>query len=117
WFEAAVDDFLTIWQSPRARMAFSAAARNIYLDEPEGERGFWTRLEHMETPAFYIFGKQDLLITHHFAKKVRTALPNTCVEVWNHCGHVPQIEYPDRTARALLGFFERTQSRRSAVSA
>jgi len=107
WYEAALDDFMTIWRSPRARMAFSAAARNIYLDEPEGERGFWTRLKNMGTPAFYIFGKQDALITHHFARKVSEALPNACVEVWDRCGHVPQIEYPERASRALLGFFQR----------
>jgi pimeloyl-ACP methyl ester carboxylesterase/putative sterol carrier protein len=118
WFEAAVDDFMSVWRSPRARLAFSAAARNIYLDEPVGERGFWTRLAVMETPAYYIFGKQDVLITHDFAKKVRRTLPNAFVEVWKSCGHVPQIEYPERTARSLLDFFRRSSSaRRSSVSA
>lgn len=107
WFEAAIDDFLDCWRSPRARMAFSAAARNIYLDEPEGEEGFWTRLARMQTPALYLFGKQDVLISHRFAKKVSEALPSACVEVWNGCGHVPQIENPDRTVRAIRGFFER----------
>lgn len=110
WFEAAIDDFLACWRSPRARMAFSAAARHIYLDEPDGEQGFWTRLALMETPALYLFGKQDVLISHRFARKVSEALPSACVEVWNSCGHVPQIEHPDRTARAIHGFFDRVSA-------
>lgn len=117
WYEAAVDDFMTVWRSPRARMAFSAAARNIYLDEPAGERGFWTRLKTMETPAYYIFGKQDVLITHDFARKVRNTLPSANVEVWKTCGHVPQIEYPERTARTLLSFFDKVQPKRHAATA
>ncbi len=110
WYDAAVDDFLQVWRSPRARMAFFASLRNIYLDEPEGETGFWTRLEQLEPPAMYIYGKCDLLISHHFARKVRRTLPRADVVVWSDCGHVPQIEFPDRSADALTRFFNRHAS-------
>jgi len=112
WYEAAVDDFLHVWKSPRARMAFFAALRNIYLDEPEGETGFWTRLHAMDTPSMFIYGKRDMLISHHFARKVRRTLPRSEVVVWSDCGHVPQIEFPDRTVDALSGFFRRSVARR-----
>lgn len=115
WYEAAIDDFLDVWKSPRARMAFFASLRNIYLDEPEGEAGFWTRLGQMPTPAFYIYGKCDPLISHHFAQKVRRTLPSAEIAVWSDCGHVPQIEFPNRTADALLGFFERAATRRATA--
>ena len=105
WYEAAVDDFLDVWKSPRARMAFSAALRSIYLDEPTGERGLWTRLKGMSVPAFYIYGARDVLITHHFAKKVRKHVPEADVRVWRDCGHVPQIEFPDRTAKSIVEAF------------
>lgn len=114
WYEAAIDDFLDVWKSPRARIAFAKSLRNIYLDEPEGEKGFWTRLARMETPALYIYGRRDVLITHHFGSKIRKTLPDATVHVWEDCGHVPQIEFPDRTARAMIDFYSRSASRRVA---
>lgn len=112
WYEAAVDDFLSVWRSPRARMAFFASLRNIYLDSPNGDQGFWTRLKAMKTPALYIYGERDVLISHHFAKKVRRHLPSAEIAVWSDCGHVPQIEFPNRTADALTGFYDRAAARR-----
>lgn len=111
WYEAAADDFLRSWRSPRARMAFFAAARHIYLEEPHGTTGFWERLRAMRTPAYYVFGWDDPLITPHFAGKVERFVPEARVQVWGDCGHAPQIEHPKKTARALLGFFESVQSR------
>lgn len=107
WYEAAADDFLLSWRSPRSRMAFFAAARNIYLDEPFGEQGFWARLRLMAPPALFIYGGKDVLITSRFGGRVQRELPTAQVEVWDDCGHVPQIEHPDRTVDQMVAFFER----------
>jgi pimeloyl-ACP methyl ester carboxylesterase len=107
WYDAAVDDFLQVWRSPRARMAFFAALRNIYIEEPYGDAGFWGRLAALEPPALYVYGRRDALITSRFAQKVRATVPAASVHVWNDCGHVPQIEHPERTAKKLLEFFAR----------
>lgn len=114
WFEAAVDDFMTIWRSPRARMAFSAAARNIYLEEPEGEQGFWMRLAAMDTPALYVYGTRDVLISARFGHRIQRSLPNALVTVWEDCGHVPQIEHPEKTVRVLSRFYGQFAERRKA---
>jgi pimeloyl-ACP methyl ester carboxylesterase len=106
WFDAAIDDFRYVWRNPRARVAFFAAARRIYLEEGMGEEGFWARLSKMSVPALYIYGERDTLITHHFARKIRNHLPGAEVQVWKDCGHTPQLEWPDRTAKTLLDFFE-----------
>ena len=105
WYEAAIDDFLRTWKSPRARMAFFAAIRNIYLDEPDGEMGFWARLSKMETPALFVYGRHDVLITSRFARKIAKHLPEAAVHVWDDCGHVPQIEHPERTVTEITRFF------------
>ncbi|MBW3595356.1 MAG: alpha/beta fold hydrolase [Actinobacteria bacterium] len=105
WYEAAIDEFLDVWKSPRARIAFSRALRNIYLDEPAGEKGFWNRLSFMEAPALFIYGRRDTLITHRFGHKIRRHLPNATVKVWGDCGHVPQVEFPERTIRTIEKFF------------
>ncbi|MPZ70533.1 MAG: alpha/beta fold hydrolase [Actinobacteria bacterium] len=112
WYEAATDDFLSSWRSPRTRMAFFAAARHIYLDEPLGDAGFWARLRMMQTPSLFIYGAKDALITHRFGGRVQRELPSAEVEVWDDCGHVPQIEHPLMTADRLLGFFGQVSGRR-----
>jgi pimeloyl-ACP methyl ester carboxylesterase len=114
WYQAAVDDFMAIWRSPRARMAFSAAARHIYLEEPVGEKGFFTRLAAMTSPALYIYGSRDVIISHHHGRRVTKALPNSKVVVWNDCGHVPQIEHPERTADLLMDFYARSNEAQKA---
>jgi pimeloyl-ACP methyl ester carboxylesterase len=50
WTAAGIDEFLRSYLTPRGRAAFYAAARNIYLEEPEGQNGFWTRLRDLEAP-------------------------------------------------------------------
>lgn len=108
WYEAAVDDFLQVWRAPAARMAFFSALRNIYLDEPYGESGFWARMAEMQPPALFVYGARDVLITSRFARRVQLTVPAARVHVWKDCGHVPQIEHPERTASTLLDFYART---------
>jgi pimeloyl-ACP methyl ester carboxylesterase len=114
WYEAAVDDFLATWRNARARVAFLRSLRNIYLDEPHGDAGFWTRLAKLETPAMFIYGRHDGLITHRFAKKVRETVPQAKVNVWSDCGHVPQIEFPERTTAEILRFFRAARAKGAA---
>ena len=45
WVAIGLDEFLRSYLTPRGRAAFYAAARSIYLDEPHGDHGFWTRLK------------------------------------------------------------------------
>ena len=114
WIEAAIDDFFRVWRNPKARGAFFAAARSIYLEEPHGEDGFFTRLELMETPSLFVFGERDLVITHQFGRKIERVLPSAEVRVWPDCGHVPQIEFPERTAEAMVSFLAGSQPGRAA---
>jgi pimeloyl-ACP methyl ester carboxylesterase len=114
WYDAAIDDFLQVWRSPRARMAFFAALRNIYLDEPYGESGFWARLAQIQAPALFVYGSRDVLITARFARRVRLTIPNASVHVWRDCGHVPQIEHSKRTTKTLLDFYARSSAGRKA---
>jgi pimeloyl-ACP methyl ester carboxylesterase len=97
WFDAAADEFLRVFSSPRGRIAFFSAARNIYLEEPFGERGFWDRLEGLTNPALFIWGARDRLVPAKFARHLERALPNARSIVVDDCGHVPQFELPERT--------------------
>ncbi len=60
--ELMVDEFRRIYQSPGARLAFLASARNIYLEAPYGRRGFYPRLSALEPPALFLWGSHDRLV-------------------------------------------------------
>ena len=103
WVRAGVDEFLRSYLTPRGRVAFYAAARQIYLEEPHGAKGFWTRLAGLESPALFIWGRHDTLVPIGFASHVRNTLPSAR-HLELDCGHVPQIERPIETQAAIADF-------------
>src|SRR6476661_4071646 len=68
WTAAGVDEFLRSYLSPRGRAAFYGAARNIYLEEPHGPDGFWTRLPALARPSLFVWGRQDRLVPRAFSR-------------------------------------------------
>jgi pimeloyl-ACP methyl ester carboxylesterase len=103
WAAAGVDEFLRAYLTPRGRAAFYAAARNIYLDEPHGDDGFWARLGGLSTDALFVWGRHDTLVPMAFMKHVERALP-AARHVELDCGHVPQVQRPRETHAAMLDF-------------
>ena len=103
WTAAGVDEFLRAYLTRRGRAAFYAAARNIYLDEPYGESGFWTRLKALQGEALFVWGRKDTLVPIGFMKHVEKALPEAR-HVELECGHVPQVERPRETHAAIRKF-------------
>jgi len=103
WTAAGVDEFLRAYLTLRGRAAFYAAARNIYLDEPYGESGFWTRLEALQCDSLFVWGRKDTLVPIAFMKHVERALPKAR-HVELPCGHVPQVERPRETHTAIRKF-------------
>lgn len=103
WTAAGVDEFLRSYVTPSGRAAFYAAARNIYLEEPWGPDGFWTRLPGLTPPALFVWGRGDRLVPIAFERHVREALP-AAQHLELDCGHVPQLERPRQTHRAIARF-------------
>jgi pimeloyl-ACP methyl ester carboxylesterase len=104
WYEAAADEFLRVFRSPRGRIAFFSAARQIYLEEPYGEAGFWDRLPTLSRPALFVWGQRDRLVPAKFARHVERAVPAAEMITLEDCGHVPQYELPQRTHELVRGF-------------
>jgi pimeloyl-ACP methyl ester carboxylesterase len=104
WFDSFADEFLRVFASPRGRVAFFAAARQVYLEEPSGGQGFWDRLPGLKRPALFVWGEKDWLVPARFAHHIGQALPNCKSVVLKDCGHVPQYELPDRTNRLIRDF-------------
>jgi pimeloyl-ACP methyl ester carboxylesterase len=104
WTAAGVDEFLRAYLTPAGRAAFYAAARQIYLEEPHGEAGFWTRLRSLEPGALFVWGTRDRLVPISFERHVAEALLQAR-HVELDCGHVPQIERPRQPHAAIGDFF------------
>jgi len=109
--DIAADEFLRTYRSRAARVAFYAAARQIYLEAPDGPKGFWTRLPRLEPPALFIWGSDDPLVPSRFSRHVATALPDAPQVVLSDCGHVPQVELPERTHTLIREFVASARAR------
>ena len=100
WTAAGVDEFLRAYLTPSGRFAFYECARNIYMEEPYGEEGFWTRIKKLEPDSLFVWGAQDILVPIEFMRHVERALPQA-VHLELDCGHVPQLERPEPTHDAM----------------
>jgi pimeloyl-ACP methyl ester carboxylesterase len=103
--DLVVDEFQRIYHTAGARYALLASARNIYLEAPFGRGGFYPRLAKLEPPALFIWGSHDRLVPAAFERHVRRWLPHAPQVTLDECGHVPQVECPERTNRLLMDFF------------
>jgi pimeloyl-ACP methyl ester carboxylesterase len=103
WSAVGVDEFLRAYTTARGRAAFYAALRHIYLDEPQGDEGFWTRLRELQHESLFVWGQKDRLVPIAFARHVREALPGA-QHLELDCGHVPQLEAPRETHAAVRRF-------------
>jgi pimeloyl-ACP methyl ester carboxylesterase len=100
---AGIDEFLRSYLTPRGRAAFYAAARKIYMEEPER---FWNELRDLAVPSMFVWGTRDPLVPAAFEKHVRDAVPSAEHVVLNS-GHIPQIERPDELHAAIARFLSR----------
>ncbi len=115
--ELMVDEFRRIYQSPGARYAFLAAARNIYLEAPFGDKGFYPRLSALKPPALFVWGSGDVLVPAAFSRHVAKWLPSAEQITISRCGHVPQVERAEECNELLRRFFARAESRIEAAPA
>jgi pimeloyl-ACP methyl ester carboxylesterase len=104
WFDSFADEFLRVFASPRGRVAFFSAAREVYLEEPTGGRGFWDRLPGLKRPALFVWGAKDWLVPARFEHHIGRALPNCESVILDDCGHVPQYEHPEKTNGLIRDF-------------
>jgi pimeloyl-ACP methyl ester carboxylesterase len=104
WYDAFADEFLRVFRTPRGRVAFFSAARQVYLEPARGDLGFWDRLPDMKVPALFVWGEKDWLVPSRFEHHVTAALPLARSVVIEDCGHVPQYEFPERTNNLIREF-------------
>jgi pimeloyl-ACP methyl ester carboxylesterase len=103
-YAAAANEFIRIYRSSVARMAFFSTLRHIVMERPES---FFASLRRIKQPALIIFGEQDRLVPPRLAVRLAQHLPNSELVVLPGVGHVPQFEATKETLELLTTFFER----------
>lgn len=106
WYDSAADEFFRIFNTKRGRIALFSAAKQIYLDDPWGKRGFWERLATLSRPALFLWGDRDVLVPSGFHRHVKEAVPGAHSIVIEDCGHVPQFELPEVIHPMVREFIE-----------
>ncbi len=106
--EDLVNTKVALASMPGAQAAFLKTLRsfvNFRGFKPEYVNALQAALPSMRTPTLVIWGREDQFVSVAHAEVLRRMLPGVQVQIWDRCGHVPQIEYPERFNETALGFW------------
>lgn len=62
------------------------------------------RLSEIQSPTLIIWGKQDRVFPVSHAAVAAQGIPGAKLHLFDRCGHLPYLEYPDEFNRAVLRF-------------
>ena len=65
-------------------------------------------LTTISVPTFILWGREDRVIPLKVGELLHQLIPNSTLEVIEHCGHVPQEEKPDETIARISRFLRTT---------
>ncbi len=71
---------------------------------PIPDRGLKHRIHRITAPTLILWGKDDRIIAPAYAKEFADRIARAQIALIDRAGHLPQLEQPDATARATLGF-------------
>ena len=78
---------------------------------PESVAELQAALPAIQASVLVIWGQQDRFVPVAHAEVLRRLLPNVRVELWDGCGHVPQVEMAERFNAAALTFWAEIDTR------
>ena len=93
--------------APGAKEAMLATLRaGINLCGQKGKltRQLLGRLNSVKTPTLVVWGKQDRIIPVTHARIAVENIPGARLELFDECGHMPMLEYPDKFNRLVMEF-------------
>jgi pimeloyl-ACP methyl ester carboxylesterase/putative sterol carrier protein len=100
-YQASAEEFIRIYRSPQARMAFFDSLRHLLTEPP---KPFWAHMRRVRVPVQIVWGTSDRLVPVRLAPKLAGELPDAQLLVLPRVGHVPQFEATEQTTKALTTF-------------
>ena len=92
---------------PGAKKALLAAIRtgiNLGGQRANLVNPLLSRLNTITAPTLIVWGKQDRIIPVAHAQIAVQKIPGARLEIFDHCGHMPQLEHPDRFNKLVMDF-------------
>ena len=77
---------------------------SIFGIHPEYVRSITDNLHNVKTPTLIIWGEQDRLLPVEQGYVARDKMPDAQLEVFERCGHLPHLEYPEKFNSLVLEF-------------
>ena len=71
---------------------------------PIADHGLVNRLHRVATPTLVLWGRQDALVPVEYAEEFGGRIHGSRVEIVDDCGHVLQVDQPERTWAAISEF-------------
>lgn len=94
--------------APGALAAFLKTLRG-FVDlqgfRPETVAQLHQEMPRIEAPCLVVWGREDQFVPVEHAQVLRESVANVEVQVWDNCGHVPQIECASRFNQTALDFW------------
>jgi pimeloyl-ACP methyl ester carboxylesterase len=105
-----VDAKFTLASLPGAHAAFLQTLRD-FVDlrgfRPGPVAALQAALPGVSAPTLVIWGQGDRFVPPRHAEPLRRLLPQVEVQLWERCGHAPQVEQAERFNRTALDFWAR----------
>lgn len=109
-----IQDKVTLARLPGAQAAFLKTLRSFV-----GLRGFrmnavaelHAELPRVAAPTRVVWGKDDRFVPPAHAEALRRLLPNVEIDIWERCGHAPQIECAQRFNQTALDHWQGVDAR------
>lgn len=103
------DEFLLEMYRYRARpeasrwlLRFLRTGVSVWGQRPQVQR--LDRLSHLGTPVLILWGRQDRLVPVAHAVRAAARCRRAALEVFDRCGHWPQLEHPEQFVDAVTRF-------------
>jgi len=87
-----------------ARQANMATMRALAGDPYMHDPSLLGRLGEISIPTLVVWGESDRIVTPDYGRALAAAIPDARFEIVREAGHLPQIEQPAATSRAVDGF-------------
>ncbi len=98
-------DPATLAPELREAMAANMRALAVYGGKDMGDATLAARVARITTPTLVAWGESDRVATPAYGRAFAAAIPGALFETIAQCGHLPQIEQPQRLM-ALMRAFE-----------
>jgi 4,5:9,10-diseco-3-hydroxy-5,9,17-trioxoandrosta-1(10),2-diene-4-oate hydrolase len=115
-----VEERLRLARLPGAQAAFLKALRGFVGPggfEPERVAELPSWLPAVAAPTLVVWGREDRFVPVAHARVLEQHLPQCRVVVYPHCGHLPQLEQPERLNGDLLAFLAEIDGRAAGRAA